>query len=238
MISPSPEWQVQPQLGVEERVVTTEKTTEKSTEAIEDNKNIYYDNNDVQRSDRSRQCRDKNIKTESYSEADRSTKWEIRTSSVAKEKKIMNIELMQELIYPIVGVLHDVRTELGPGLNESVYQEGLELELKAQEIPYEREKMIRPTYRGVIMDAMFRMDFVCIKHVIVECKAVHRLNADHRAQLFNYMRLTKLRMGILVNFAPAYMEIERYFYDPATDDILTYKGEKLKSVEVNTVFVE
>lgn len=150
----------------------------------------------------------------------------------------MNIELMQELIYPIVGVMHDVRAELGPGLNESVYQEGLELELKAQEIPYEREKMIRPTYRGVIMDAMFRMDFVCIKHVIVECKAVHRLNADHRAQLFNYMRLTKLRMGILVNFAPAYMEIERYFYDPATDDILTYKGEKLKSVEVNTVFVE
>jgi hypothetical protein len=50
LISPSPEWQVQPQLGVEERVVTTEKTTEKSTEAIEDNKNIYYDNNDVQRS--------------------------------------------------------------------------------------------------------------------------------------------------------------------------------------------
>jgi GxxExxY protein len=199
------------------------------TTTEEDNKNRYYDNNDNI---------NQQLATESYSEADRSTKWEIRTSSVAKEKKIMNIELMQELIYPIVGVLHDVRTELGPGLNESVYQEGLELELKAQEIPYEREKMIRPTYRGVIMDAMFRMDFVCIKHVIVECKAVHRLNADHRAQLFNYMRLTKLRMGILVNFAPAYMEIERYFYDPATDDILTYKGEKLKSVEVNTVFVE
>ena len=74
--------------------------------------------------------------------------------------------------------------------------------------------------------------------VIIECKAVSKLNADHRAQLFNYMRLTKLRMGILVNFSPAYMEIERYFYDPISKDILTYKGEKLKSVEVSTVFVE
>ena len=41
------------------------------------------------------------------------------------------------------------------------------------------------------------------------------------------MHLTKYRMGILVNFAPAYMEIERYFYDPDKDEIVTYKGEKL-----------
>ena len=46
----------------------------------------------------------------------------------------MNVELLKELMYPIVGVLYDVRNELGPGLNESVYQEGLELELKAQKI--------------------------------------------------------------------------------------------------------
>ena len=150
----------------------------------------------------------------------------------------MNIELLQDLMYPIVGVLHDVRTELGPGLNESVYQEGLELELQDQKIPYEREKCINPTYHGREMSAMFRLDFVCCGNTIIECKAVSKLTADHRAQLFNYMRLTKLRMGILVNFSPAYMEIERYFYDPISKDILTYKGEKLKSVEVSTVFAE
>ena len=159
-------------------------------------------------------------------------------STTRQKTNIMNIELMQELIYPIVGVLHDVRTELGPGLNESVYQEGLELELQAQNIPYEREKTINPTYRGKVMEALFRMDFVCLDNIIVECKSVNKLNSDHRAQLFNYMRLTKLRMGILVNFAPAYMEIERYFYDPSTNGMLTYKGEKLKSVEVHTVFVD
>lgn len=140
----------------------------------------------------------------------------------------MNVELLKELMYPIVGVLYDVRNELGPGLNESVYQEGLELELKAQEIPYEREKLFHPTYRDVQMEATFRLDFTCINNVIIECKAVSKLNNDHRAQLFNYMRLTKMRMGILVNFASTVLEIERFFYDPISDEILTYSGNKLR----------
>ena len=65
---------------------------------------------------------------------------------------------MQELIYPVVGILYDVRDELGPGLNESVYQEGLELEFKHQNVPYEREKVFHPTYRGVQMESVFRLD--------------------------------------------------------------------------------
>ena len=61
--------------------------------------------------------------------------------------------------------------------------------------------------------------------VIIECKAVNRINSEHRAQLFNYMRLTKLRAGILVNFAPSFMEIERYFYDADSNEILTFDGK-------------
>ena len=143
----------------------------------------------------------------------------------------MNIELLKDIMYPVVGIIYDVRNELGPGLNESVYQEGLELEFKLQNIPYEREKVVHPTYRGVQMETTFRLDFTCIDNVIIECKAVSNLNNDHRAQLFNYMRLTKMRMGILVNFAAAFLELERYFYDPATDEILTYNGEQLKTAK-------
>ena len=94
----------------------------------------------------------------------------------------MNIKLMQELIYPVVGMLYDVRDELGPGLNESVYQEGLELEFKHHNIRYEREKVIHPTYRGVQMESVFRLDFTCIDNIIIECKAVCKLNNEHRAQ--------------------------------------------------------
>ena len=142
----------------------------------------------------------------------------------------MNIELLKDIMYPIVGIIYDVRNELGPGLNESVYQEGMELELKNQDIPYEREKVFHPTYRGIRMETSFRLDFTCINNVIIECKAVSKLCNDHRAQLFNYMRLTKMKMGILVNFAAAFLELERYFYDPERDTILTYNGDKLNTV--------
>jgi len=142
----------------------------------------------------------------------------------------MNIELLKDIMYPIVGIIYDVRNELGPGLNESVYQEGMELELKNQDIPYEREKVFHPTYRGIRMETTFRLDFTCINNVIIECKAVSKLCNDHRAQLFNYMRLTKMKMGILVNFAAAFLELERYFYDPERDTILTYNGDKLNTV--------
>ena len=68
------------------------------------------------------------------------------------------------------------------------------------------------------------MDFVCFCNVIVECKAVKKITSEHRAQLFNYMRLTQLRVGVLVNFAKRYVEIERYFYDPTTKEMITYDG--------------
>ena len=64
--------------------------------------------------------------------------------------------------------------------------------------------------------------------VVVECKAVEKLTNEHRAQLYNYMRITKKRAGVLVNFAPAYMELERYLYDPDTNEIMTFKGETIE----------
>ena len=144
----------------------------------------------------------------------------------------MNIETLKDILYYVVGAIYEVRNELGPGLNESVYQEGLEMEFKLQNITYEREKVFHPTYRGVPMESTFRLDFTCLNMIIIECKAVNKLTNEHRAQLFNYMHLTKYRMGILVNFSPSHMEIERYFYDPDKDEIVTYKGEKLNTTNI------
>ena len=137
----------------------------------------------------------------------------------------MKLDALKEILYYLVGKLHDVHKELGPGLNEYVYQEGLEFELKNQSIPFEREKEFHPMYRGVELSATYRMDFVFMDNVIIECKAVSKINSEHRAQLFNYMRLTKLRAGILVNFAPRFMEIELYFYDADSNEILTFDGK-------------
>jgi len=137
----------------------------------------------------------------------------------------MKLDGLKDFLYIVVGAIYNVHNELGAGLNESIYQEGLELELQSQNIFYERELEVHPFYQGKQMKATFRLDFLCLKNVIVECKAVTKLSNEHRAQLFNYMRLTKIKAGILVNFAPTFMEVERYFFDKENDNILTYTGE-------------
>ena len=127
-------------------------------------------------------------------------------------------------VYDIVGALHSVHDELGPGINEYCYQEALAMELSDRGIPFEREKTFHPHYKGRPMDAEYRIDFLCKGDVIVECKAVSSLTSTHRAQLFNYMRLLKAACGIIVNFYPKFATIERYFYDTDSREILTSSG--------------
>lgn len=154
----------------------------------------------------------------------RSNECEIRTQPHGDEK-MMKLDTLKDYLYDVVGAIYETHRELGPGLNEYVYQEGLEIEFKAQDIFYEREKEFHPTYRGEVMEATYRLDFLCFCSVIVECKAVKKITSEHRAQLFNYLRLTKSQAGVLVNFAKRYVEVERYFYDSSTEELKTYDGK-------------
>ena len=129
-----------------------------------------------------------------------------------------------EHMFDIVGAIYEVHKELGPGLNEYCYQEGLRLQLEEQAIPFKKELTIHPTYHGKPMEAVYRVDFVCKDDIIVECKSVDELNGDMRAQLFNYMRLLNCQCGILVNFAEKKANIERYLFDQAEREILTLDG--------------
>ena len=137
---------------------------------------------------------------------------------------MIDIEKQKDHIFDVVGALYEVHTELGPGLNEYCYQEGLRLQLEEQGISFQKELTIHPTYHGKNMESVYRVDFLCKDDIIIECKAVDELNADMRAQIFNYMRLLKRPCGILVNFAGRKAIIERYFYDETTRDILTVDG--------------
>ena len=137
---------------------------------------------------------------------------------------MIDIEKQKDHVFDVVGALYEVHTELGPGLNEYCYQEGLRLQLEEQGISFQKELTIHPTYHGKNMESVYRVDFLCKDDIIIECKAVDELNADMRAQLFNYMRLLKRPCGILVNFAGRKAIIERYFYDETTRDILTVDG--------------
>lgn len=138
---------------------------------------------------------------------------------------MIDVNELKKKIHDVVGALYEVHAELGPGLNESCYQEGLQMELSERKISFEREKQFHPYYHGVSMNSLFRLDFLCKDDIIVECKAVPELIKVHRAQLFNYMRLLEKQCGVLVNFLPPTIDYERYFYDKETKQIIGVDGQ-------------
>ncbi len=141
---------------------------------------------------------------------------------------MLDISKYKEYMYDVVGAIHEVHKELGAGLNEFCYQEGLAMQLTEDNIPFERELSFHPTYHGKLMNAEYRLDFLCKGDIVVECKAVIELVTNHRAQLFNYMRLLKKTCGILVNFSPKFATIERYLFDKENQNILTIEGRIIK----------
>ena len=106
----------------------------------------------------------------------------------------------------IVGAIFEVHKRLGVGLMERVYQEAFEKELIYQKIPFEREKCFEVYYRGESLDAFYMADFVCYDKIIVELKSVSELNDVHKAQVRNYLGITGLKLGILVNFNELYID--------------------------------
>lgn len=137
---------------------------------------------------------------------------------------MVDIQALKKHMFDVVGAIYEVHKELGAGLNEFCYQEGLQMQLEEQEIPFSREMSFHPSYHGKPMEAVYRVDFLCKGDIIVECKATDDLNNNMRSQLYNYMRLLKLPCGILVNFAAKLVKIERYFFDSGTNEIIAVDG--------------
>jgi len=108
--------------------------------------------------------------------------------------------LYKNEVYAIQGAVFNVYREMGCGFLEPVYQECLEKEFKLRGIPCEPQKELRLSYKGEILNLIYKPDFVCYGNIIVELKAVKEIDDVHRAQVFNYLKATGLRLGLLVNF--------------------------------------
>lgn len=121
----------------------------------------------------------------------------------------MNSIIYKEESYAIRGAIIEVSRELGCGFLERVYQDALELEFRLRNIPYEREKLIHVMYKGHPLGEPYRADFVCYGKVIVELKSVSEILDVHRAQIINYLKATKMKLGFLVNFGEESLHIER-----------------------------
>jgi GxxExxY protein len=100
----------------------------------------------------------------------------------------------------IIGAAIAVHRALGPGLLESAYETCLELELIERGLSVERQKPLPLSYRQVVVDCAYRMDFVINGEVVVEVKSVERVPHIHEAQILSYLRISGHKLGLLINF--------------------------------------
>ena len=93
-----------------------------------------------------------------------------------------------------------VHRELGPGLLESTYEACLAYELAKRGLAVEQQKELPVKYRGVKLDCGYRIDLLVEEKVVVELKAVERLQPIHIAQVLSYLKLSRCNVGLLINF--------------------------------------
>ena len=111
--------------------------------------------------------------------------------------------------FNIVGAAMEVHKQIGSGFTEPIYQEAFEEELRLRGIPYEREKVFNVTYKGKILSKNFRPDFVCYDKIIVELKSVDEFTDEHIAQVYNYLKASRLELGLLINFGATSLKYKR-----------------------------
>jgi len=107
---------------------------------------------------------------------------------------------LNKITEKIINGAISVHRELGPGLLESAYEACLVYELTSQNLKVERQKSLPLRYRGIQLDCGYRLDLFVEESIIVEIKAIEKLEPIHEAQLLSYLKLSKCPVGLLINF--------------------------------------
>lgn len=107
---------------------------------------------------------------------------------------------LQDETYKIIGICMEVHRILGRGFLEVVYKDALEIEFQQNNIPYEREKKYDLAYKGYKLNRSYFADFVMFDKILLEVKAQNGIVSEHYKWVTNYLAVTKLPLGLLVNF--------------------------------------
>nr|WP_294548344.1 GxxExxY protein [uncultured Rhodopila sp.] len=118
------------------------------------------------------------------------------------------------LTYKIIGLAMRVHRNLGPGLLESVYRRCLCHELRLADIPPEQEVYLPIHYNGIDIESGYRADIIVRGEVLLELKAVEHLGPLHEAQLLTYLRISRCRLGLLMNFNALSLAFQRRALGP------------------------
>ena len=126
-------------------------------------------------------------------------------------------KLYQNIVYCIIGAAMTVQDELNWGLAEAFYTEALHIELQECGIDNRMEAQVPCFYKGRRLEKYYQPDIMATD-VMIELKSVSELIPAHRAQLFNYMRLTRTPIGLLINFGQPLLQGERYWLNENTNE--------------------
>ena len=115
----------------------------------------------------------------------------------------------QEESFKIIGLCMEVHKIPGKGLSEVVYKDAIEVELKSQGIQYEREKKYEIEYKGIVLPHYYFSDFVIDGEIILEVKAQEGVLEEHYCQVIDYLAVSKLKLGLLINFGENSLKFKR-----------------------------
>ncbi|MBA3356968.1 MAG: GxxExxY protein [Pyrinomonadaceae bacterium] len=119
--------------------------------------------------------------------------------------------VLKEEVYEVIGAAMEVYYQLGRGFLEPLYQEAFEIELSKRGLPFEPQAELTIEYKGQPLEKKYVADLVCFSQIVVELKALDRLTGIDEAQLLNYLKMTRMRVGLLINFgSQVTLEWKRY----------------------------
>ncbi len=119
--------------------------------------------------------------------------------------------VLKQEVYDIIGAAMEVYWQLGRGFLEPIYQEAFEIELGRRGLPFEPQQELTILYKGHRLEKKYVPDLICFSQIIVELKACERLAGIDVGQLLNYMKMTQLHVGLLINFgSQPKLEWKRY----------------------------
>jgi len=133
--------------------------------------------------------------------------------------------LYKDEVFKLVGLCMEVHREFGKGQDEVLYKDALVVELQRAQIPFGRELKYEVNYKGVILPHHYYADFVIWDKIMFEAKAVERLTDAHVKQVLNYLAISKLELGLLVNFGGDSLEWKRII-----------RSRKAKPIELDSNF--
>jgi GxxExxY protein len=116
--------------------------------------------------------------------------------------------LFKREVFELVGSAIEVLNEIGHGFHEKPYENALLVEFRARGIPFQHQPSFPLTYKGQVV-GLFQPDLIAFETVIVDTKVIEKITDHERGQMLNYLRITKLRVGVLLNFKHAKLEWER-----------------------------